>query len=386
MLDPTSRLRIVLLGYLVRGPIGGMAWHHLNYLIGLRQLGHEVLFVEDSDDYPACYDPRTHAVGTNPDYGIAYADRVFQRLGMGNDWAYHDAHQSAWLGPAAKHAVQFCETADMALNISGVNPLRPWLMGIPHRVLVDTDPGFTQVKGLICADFRALIERHTAHFSFGELIHSGSTGVPNDGIVWHATRQPVVMDQWPFDPQGGRRFNTVMQWQSYPPVEYNGQFYGTKKESFTLIEELPQRISTELEVALGGASAPRERLRTAGWRLRDPIEAAPDPWQYQQYIQQSRGELSVAKHGYATTRCGWFSERSACYLASGRPVVVQETGFSDFLPTGCGLHAFETEDEAVDAILKIDSNYPAEASRAREIAHAYFRSDLVLHGLLELLA
>lgn len=381
-MSPNQRLRIVVLGYLVRGPIGGMAWHHLQYVIGLQRLGHAVLFVEDSEDYPSCYDPTTHEVGIDPSYGIAFAKRVFRRLSFEN-WAYYDAHSQQWMGPAGEQAVSVCESADLVINISGVNPLRPWLASAPHRVLIDTDPVFTQVKNLTDESTRQRAEAHTDYFSFGELIPAGRSTVPDDGFLWRATRQPVLLDAWPVREPVSSRYTTVMQWQSYSPVSYAGRDYGTKQESFAVVEDLPNQVKAQLEIALGSATAPRERLRGLGWWLRDPIEAAPDPWAYQDYLSGSRGEFSVAKHAYASTNSGWFSERSACYLACGRPVIVQETGFSDFFPTGVGLHSFASLEEAKKKLETVESNYAEQCRAAREIAEEYFRSDTVLTDLIE---
>ena len=142
-ISASERLRIIVLGYIVRGPLGGLAWHHLQYVLGLVELGHDVIFVEDSDDYPACYDPARNVVDTDPSYGLDFTARTFERVGLGQRWAYYDAHTTRWLGPCAGQVLSLCASADLLLNLSGVNPLRPWLLQIPARALVDTDPVFT---------------------------------------------------------------------------------------------------------------------------------------------------------------------------------------------------------------------------------------------------
>ena len=141
-----ERIRIVVLGYVVRGPIGGMAWHHLNYVRGLADLGHEVLFLEDSDDYPSCYDPSRFVTDCDPAYGLGFARKAFAEIGMDDCWCYHDAHKNRWFGPAAERALAFCRDADLVINVSGVNPLRDWTAAIPVRAFIDTDPLFTQAK------------------------------------------------------------------------------------------------------------------------------------------------------------------------------------------------------------------------------------------------
>ena len=235
-----SRLRVVVLGYLIRGPIGGMAWHHLQYVLGLMQLGHEVLFLEDSDNYPSCYDPSTHSIGTDPTYGLRFAEHAFSTLGLTECWAYFDAHQSCWHGPAAAKAVSFCNDAEVLLNVSGVNPIRSWLEQIPVRVLIDTDPVYTQIRHLKDAAAYAQAARHNAFFSFGELIESSESAIPKDQFDWRRTHQPVVLDRWPFSngPADGP-FTTIMQWDSYPAVEWNGHRFGMKNESFDVIRDMP---------------------------------------------------------------------------------------------------------------------------------------------------
>lgn len=384
MRDSASRLRIVVLGYLVRGPIGGMAWHHLHYVLGLARLGHDVCFVEDSDDYASCYDPQRHVLDTNPSYGLRFAESLFRRVKLADRWAYHDAHTSRWLGGAADHVIDFCDTADLLLNVSGVNPLRPWLTQIPTRVLIDTDPVFLQIRHLTDPAARRAADQHTAFFSFGENLGTGRADCPCDGFPWQPTRQPIVLDQWPVLP--GRphgRFTTVMQWDSYAVCQYEGRRYGMKSESFQSFLELPRRTDVVLELAVGSSTAPRDLLRNQGWTLRDPLEVTRDPWSYQEYIQNSKGEFSVAKHGYAVSRCGWFSERSAAYLASGRPVLLQETGFSDWLKTDGGVVGFNTVDQALAGLADITSRYEYHCRAAREIAEKYFNARTVLPDLLQ---
>ena len=381
---PGSRLRIIVLGYIVRCPLGGMAWHYLQYVLGLARLGHDVYFIEDSDDYPSCYDPTRHVTGVDAGYGLRFAAAAFERVGLGERWAYHDAHTSTWHGPCSAQVAQISRSADLLLNISGSNPLRPWLQEVAVRVFVDTDPAFEQIRQLTVPQRRDLAQQHTAFFSFGENIGQECCTVPDDGLPWQATRQPIVLEQWPTSPgPPGGRFTTVMQWDSYPTREYRGIRYGMKSESFEPYLELPRRVDSVLELALGSCSAPRDLLRQSGWQLRNSLEPTRDLRTYQDYIRESRAEFGIAKHGYVASRSGWFSERSACYLASGRPVAVQDTGFSRFLPTGTGLCCFESPQEAVAAIADVNRDYQRHCRAAREIAEQFFDSDRVLRHLLE---
>jgi hypothetical protein len=296
-----DRLRIVVLGYIVRGPLGGIAWHHLQYVLGLTHLGHDVYFLEDSDDYPSCYDPSTNSTQADPSYGLAFASHSFNTIGLSERWAYYDAHTGNWIGPAANRALEISASADLLLNVSGVNPLRDWFQSIPVRVLIDTDPVFLQVRHLRDEGARKMAARHTAFLSFAENI-GGVAMVPDDGFPWQPTRQPVVLDCWPVTPgpQDGK-FTTVMQWESYPPTEYDGRTFGMKSMSFDPYRDLPTRTSAKFELAVGG---PPEGLAESGWLLRDPLETTKDPWTYQSFVIGSKAEFSVAKHGYVVSRSG----------------------------------------------------------------------------------
>lgn len=382
--DTSSRLKVVVLGYIVRGPIGGMAWHHLNYVLGLKRLGHEVLFLEDSDEYPSCYDPSQHRVSTDPTYGLKFIADAFKNVGLGNMWAYFDAHRNEWHGQDASYVESYCRDADILLNVSGVNLLRSCVAQIPCRVLIDTDPAFTQVRHLTDAGALSRASIHNRFFSFGESIAAGNSQVPDDGFKWQPTRQPVVLDAWPVTTgPSDATFTTVMQWDSYPAIEFAGQRFGMKSDSFESVLQLPGVVDTTLEIALGGHTAPRQQLTEMGWRLVDPLAITHDPWTYQRYIQHSRAEFAVAKHGYVASRCGWLSERTACYLASGRPAVVQDTGFSDHLPCGSGLLPFHDLKSAKQAIERVQSDYWAHCQAARDLAATYFDSSKVLVSLIE---
>jgi hypothetical protein len=384
MQGPSQKLRIVVLGYIIRGPVGGMAWHHLQYVLGLAALGHEVLFLEDSDDYPSCYDPSKHVVDVDPTYGLAFARQAFDRLGLGDDWTYYDAHEQRWYGLGAEKAQRFCDDADMVINVSGVNPLRRWTMAIERRLFIDTDPVFTQVNHLADPAKRDRAAAHNRFFSFGEALNTAAWSGPRDEFNWLPTRQPVVRELWSNSkPQPRGRFTTVMQWDSYPAVEYRGSSYGMKSEAFQDYLDLPRRVDEQFELALGSATAPRERLRDHGWHLVDPLAVTRDPWTYQHYIDNSKAEFSVAKQGYVASRCGWFSERSACYLAAGKPVVVQDTGFSDRLPTGAGLLSFTDVESAAAAVADVSEHYDAHCRAARDVCAAHFDSGKVLQSLIE---
>jgi hypothetical protein len=360
-----------------------MTWHHLQYAAGLARLGHDGMFLEDSDYYASCYDPEGNFYGTDPTYGLKFAADAFDRVGVGR-WAYYDEHTNRWLGPSASGAVEFCRTADVLVNVSGVNPLRAWTEKIPLRILIDTDPAFTQVRHLTDEKARTAAAKHNSFFTFAENIASGMATVPDDGFAWRATRQPVLLDEWKVRaPPRGAPYTTVMQWRSYRPLEYKGRWFRPKAASFAPYVDFPKRTTIPLEIALSSKEEIKQTLAANGWRIVEAISVSRSPWSYQDYLAGSRGEVAVAKHGYVSTRSGWFSERSAGYLASGRPVITQETGFSKILPTGTGLLSFRNPDQLLDCIEQVEADYETHSKRAREIAEEYFDSSKILSRLLE---
>lgn len=383
-LGTMQKLRILVLGYVVRRPLGGGAWPTLQYAMGLARLGHEVTFLEDSEDWGACYDPSRHVTDDDPTYGLQFAARAFQRIGLADCWAYYDAHRKQWHGPRAGDALERCAAADLLINNSGINPIRSWLEGVPRRVYIDTDPAFEQVRQLTDPFRQKRRAQHNVFFTLGENIPLGRARVPDDGVPWRATRQPVVLDAWPVTPgPAASRCTTVMLWDSYAPQEHAGYRFGMKSASFEPFFDLPRRAGVELEMAVGGPGVPRGRLREGGWTVVDPLEPTHDLDTYQEYLRGSRAEFTVAKHGYVVSRCGWFSERSAHYLASGRPVITQSTGFETWLPVGRGLFAFDDPTGACAALAEMSSDYPTHCRAARELAEEYFDANRVLPRLID---
>lgn len=376
-----SNLRVAVLGYIVRGPLGGLAWHHLQYVVGLKKLGHDVLFIEDSEDYAACYNPETNQMGTDASYGLRFIDESFKRLELQNLWSYYDFHKGQWLGNPK--AIEFLSSADILINLSGVNPLREWSMPVQKRVFVDTDPAFVQIRHLTDEKARLLAEQHNIFFTFGENFGAKDCVIPDDKFAWRPTKQPIVPEVWPVtNGDKSANWSTVMQWDSYKKIEFDGREYGMKSRSFEEFIDLPGKTNQVFELAVGSESAPKELLIEKGWQVTDPLIPTRTPWTYQDFILGSKAEFTVAKHGYVSSRSGWFSERSAAYLISGRPVLTQETGFSKFIETGKGLLAFSNMQEALEGLIQINTDYDFHCREARKIAEEYFDYKKILPDLL----
>jgi hypothetical protein len=280
------------------------------------------------------------------------------------------------------------ESADLFLNVSGGCLLRDEYMAAKHKVLIDTDPGWNHFVNYPRWDreprwhdtqgYRA----HDHFFTYAECIGQATCRLPTLGLDWHPTRPPVVTRCWHAQPPGSV-WTTVMSWVNFHrPIEHDGVVYGTKEREFERIEGLPSHVTARLEVAVGGNHVPRAHLASLGWSVVDSHDVSRTPDDYRSYLQRSRAEFSVAKNVYVATHSGWFSCRSVCYLAAGRPVVVQDTGFSSVLPTGHGLFTFDTMDQAAAAINTVERDYERQCAAAREMAETYFDSSVVLSELL----
>lgn len=378
-----TKLRVVVMGYVVRGPLGGMAWSDLQYLASLKALGHDVAYVEDSDDYASCYDPRSDETTVDPTYGLAFARDALDSVGLGDRWSYFDAHSQSWHGPLSPAESSVFSEADVLLNLAGVNPLREWALQVPVRILVDQDPAFTQIKNLTDPARAAFTSDHTSFATFAVNIGDPACSVPDDGVSWRPTRQPVMADRYRATegPVDGS-FTTVMQWESYPPLEFDGKEYGMKSTSFERYLTVARSSEVPLQLAIGAPSPVRARLEEAGWRTLDPRPVTRSVGTYEAFMRGSRGEFGIAKHGYVTTESGWFSERSLAYMMNGRPVVLQDTGFSRWLPTGEGVFAFTTPAEAVEG-LRAAAGDRRYGRKAAALVAEHFDGRKVVQDLLE---
>jgi hypothetical protein len=282
--------------------------------------------------------------------------------------------------------LKLVETSALLLNVNGFIVDDEVLGRARLRVFLDIDPGFGQMwreLGLHDA-FRG----HDAYVTVGERIGEPDCTIPTSGLEWITTPQPVLLDLWPVRSDGGERFTSVASWRGpFGPLEYEGKTYGLRVHEFRKFVRLPSLSRQSFEIALDidpGEVDDLALLRDHGWSLADPSAVAGDPWAYRRYVQQSKAELMIAKNMYVESRSGWFSDRSICYLASGKPVLAQRTGFEERYPTGAGLVAFGTLDEALEGAEEISRDYRRHALAARSLAEEHFDSRKVLGRLLEL--
>jgi hypothetical protein len=393
MAASSQRLRIIVAGMAAQYPVGGVAWDYLQYAIGLQQLGHDVVYHEDTWCWP--YDPLERSMTDDRSYSAAYLDDFFARYApeLSDCWHYLHLHETS-CGMSRETFDAFAKTADLFINVSGGSFFPEALSPSCVKLFIDTDPGYNQIILSERPSWSQNVERwcagvhaHDRHFTYAENFGSPDCTMPSAGIAWRKTRMPIVADLWPARTDAVKPvspWSTVMTWNVFKgKLEYRGVEYRGKAEEFAKIAELPRRLGRGLRVAVGGTEAPLAALAAQGWAAEDGPSATLSPEDYQDYLAASRGEVSVAKNVYVALRTGWFSTRSACYLAASRPVVVQDTGFASILPTGCGLHAFSTADEAAAAIEVVEADYPAEMRAARDIALAYFDARQVLSRLID---
>jgi hypothetical protein len=369
-------MKIILAGVMGRYPYGGVAWCSLMYLLGLRKLGHDVWYLEDTGE--CNFDPVANAKATDPRYALNFIRNSLAPHGLAERWCYVD-YTGKYHGQSRDQWRKICREADLFLDLSGGCWFwRDEYAAIPFSAFIDSDPAFTQLA--IAEGVQWYVDffsRFNRLFTFGRNIGTPRCTVPTPRFQWEHTWQPVCMDQWLPIPQPPRPcFTTVMSWR----FESFGTIGGNKDQEFAKVLDLPSRTEIPFELAVNG---PMDFLRQHGWNCVDGFAVSSTPELYRDYIRNSYGEFSIAKHTYVSTNSGWFSDRTECYLASARPAVVQDTGFSEHIPTGEGLFAFKTADAAIAHLEAVRADYDRHSRAARELAAAHFSSDVVLPKLLE---
>jgi hypothetical protein len=379
------RGRIVVLHFAAQMPLAGIAWQALHYLLALEALGYEAWYVEDHGANP--YDPRANSVTMDCRDNVAHLRRIMERYGFGERWSYWDAINDVRHGLPRERVAALLAGADGLLNLCGATRLREEHLACPVRLFIDTDPVFEQIK-YARADpaARAYLDAHTHFFTYGENLGAADCPIPLCGLDWHPTRPPVDPTLWPAPEGLPPCFTTVGTWENKGKnIDFAGECYHWSKHvNFLRFIDLPRhRQETCFRLALlPPDESVRARLDAAGWEIVDPRPISADMASYRRFIAGSRGEFTVAKDIYARPNSGWFSDRSACYLAAGRPVVTMRTGFAKFYPVGEGLFDYASLDEALAAIDAIAADYPRHSRAARDLAREYFAADRVVAALL----
>lgn len=381
-------MRIILCGYIVGYPLGGMTWHHLNYILGMEQLGHEVVFYEDSGQWLWPYNPVNNTSSEDPSYGIDYLNRTFAEEGVRGRWCYYSELQNRYYGMDRREWIDQLTGADVLICVSGITPWREEFARVKRTCVIDTDPVFTQLRMLHDQAFLDYYRSFDRIATFGRLIGTSDSPLPTSGIQWIGTNQPIALDHWPkVSVPVGSAFSTIGKWEhaSDRHFEYNGQTYASSKGvEWMKLLELPRHTGWTLEMAMASMPIETEKLfESHGWRLTDATRASISTQAYRTFIQSRAGELTVAKQIYAGLPSGWFSDRSAAFLASGRPVITQSSGFEHWLPTGNGLFSFSTFEQAVEALETIASDPIRHSDAACDLARSYFDSKTVLTHLLD---
>ncbi len=399
-----KRLRLVVLGTLAGNPYAGMAWMHMQIAAGLQLLGHEVYYFEVTSNWP--YDPVRQMKVDDSDYAVPYLARVAEGFGLGGRWAYRRSYSDKeWLGLSRGKAEELLTQADAVFNIAGATRLRTKEeLKVGRLIYFGTDPVYDEIQfakrdRIVCE----YIDEHDEFVTYGENIGRGECPIPPLPKLKARTRQPVLLDLWQSGPPMKPQFTTVCNWkQAAHDLEFQGQTYlWSKHHEFLKFIDLPQRTAQPLELAMGlvdsatvrpgfgevipacGLSRDERRLlETNGWQLVESDQFTIDPWRYRDYLVASRGEFTVARDLNVRLQSGWFSERSACYLSAGRPVITQDTGFGTVVPTGNGLFAFNTMDDILSALEAVNADYERHSRAARQIADEFFRAEKVLSKLL----
>jgi hypothetical protein len=385
-----SRKRIVVMGFMGSMPIAGVIWQHIHYIVGLQRLAHDVYYIEDSARLP--YNPETFEVNNDFDYAAQLLDRAARDFDFRERWAFCARYlkRNPTAGLPLKRIRQLYRDADAVLNICGTQELNDDIAGTRRLIYVESDPGVEQIK--VDKGVRSTIEylkRHDALFTFGENVGTEKFAVPMHGLKWLPTRQPVVTDLWKTKRSPARTavLTSIANWSTsgLKDIRWRGNKYlWSKSREFVRFIAAPKKAAEPFELATDIKDAKtRAKFLRSGWRLRSPLQLSVNYWLYRDYIRGSKGEFTVAKDQYVRLNTGWFSDRSACYLAAGRPVILQETGFSKNYGNNAGLFGFHSLGEVAEAVQMINRDYAHHSRAARQLAREFFEAEVVLKSLLD---
>lgn len=379
----SDRLRLVILGMMGRMPFGGHSWLFLNWMRGFQRLGHDVWYAEDDSTWP--YDPLQNTTTDDCSYALRHIAEGMERIGLKDRWVFRlaDRKGACW-GMSESRLDELYRTSSALINLEGGTMLREEHLVAPFRVFLETDPVLAEVQH--AQGTRSGFEDHHVIATYGENFGAPDCRVPLDNLQFVKTRQAIDLELWPVAERPRARFFTTIgnYRQEGNDVEVDGEtYYWSKHIEWEKFIDLPRHTQQPFKLAMMPALPDRKRLRAEGWRLVDPFKMSLDLFgAYPDFIRRSRAEFTVAKDQNVRLRSGWFSERDVCYLASGKPVVAQDTGYSNIFPAGDGLFPFITMDQALGAIDAINSDYPRHCRAARAIAEEYFEARIVAARLL----
>ena len=388
---PKAKHKIVVLGFMGNCPIAGVIWQAIHYIVGLQRLGHDVYYIEDTSRVP--YDPVAYTLTEDTTYVGKVLGQVADEFGFAGKWAFSPRYRAReeMLGPLSRVQVnELYRDADALLNICGSHELNEDLLLSNRLVYVESDPGVEQIKvdngEKSTIDF---LSRHCALFTFGENIGRPEFPVPLHGFTWLPTRQPVVLDLWQTSapPASGAAFTSIANLATggKKDIEWRGETYiWSKLPEFERFRLAPEKAGEDFELATNFKESDlAARFHGARWRSVSPDPMSVAYHDYEAYVKQSKGEFTVAKDQYVRLNTGWFSDRSACYLAAGRPVITQQTGFTRLYGGHEGLFSFESIDDVVTAVKAINADYDRHSRVATSIAHEWFDSNKVVGSMLD---
>ncbi len=375
--------KVIVGSYMFRYPLGGMLSWVLQYLLGLKKNGHDVYFVEKFGYDSSCYNPVANTMSNDCSYGLSVVGGLLSRFGLQGKWCFVE-YGDIYHGLSRKAIEDVFASADVFIDMGTHGSWQAEAERSRMRVWVDGEPGFTQIKRHNLLQEGQAVPVYDRYFTNGMNVGRENNIIPLCGLDWKHLFHPVDTDLFPFcEELMGSAYSTVMNWVSHETVTLDGVAFGQKNIEFEKFISLPGMVNAAMEVAVTGNNVPRARLEESGWNIRDGRLVTETFDSFYEYIRSSRGEFSVCKNVFIATRSGWFSDKSAAYLASGRPVVLQDTGFSEHLPCGQGLFAVQSAEEAAWAIGEIESAYGKHARSAREIAMDYFECGKVMRKFLD---
>jgi hypothetical protein len=362
----------------------GNSWAFLQYILGLRRLGFDVYYVEQLNPED-CINEDSNGSCFGASANARYFGLLMERFALAGHAALLEYAGRGHVGLSHREIEKLAPDMDLLLNISGHLHMKQVLKAVRRRMYLDMDPGYTQIWQERYGEDMNLAG-HDLYVTVGLNLGNRDCPLPTCGVNWHHTLPPVVLDEWLEEKPPGKAYSTVADWRSFGPVEWRGVWYKQKADEFKRLIDLPRGAAIPLELCLLIHPGEQDRieLEQHGWQLVSPRVHAASPDSYHDYIIQSRGEFTVVKHGYAAGRTGWFSDRSACYLAAGRPVIMQDTGIGKYVPTGNGLLTFTDIVSAAEAIERVESDYSHHAAAANAFARKFLDSDVVLSRLLQL--